>query len=541
MNTDHRERRTIERRVEERRESHFEFERLISELSTRFINLRPDEVDREIEDALRRFCKPLGIELAVLWQWSALDPTILAPTHTYCNQAIHPAFEPLHQALFPWFYEQMLAGSIVAISSIEDLPPQAAIDMENCRLWGIRSNLTLPLSLGGEPPVGVLGLNTLQDQREWPNGLVKQLQLVAQVFTNAIARMRHEQARQVSEARLSAGSRLAGLAFYEVDFRQGTVYADNHFRELCGVPPEREMGVGMLQFWMKQLHPDDRERVLSKRRELHDGTIEQASIKYRFLHPTQGEKWIEHEACVSKRDAAGHTLQSYGVLRDVTGQKRIEHEMRDLSRRLIRAQEDERALLARELHDDVTQRLAVLAIEIGRAELVAGDVAQAAAMRSAREELMAISEEIHSLAYQLHPSILRELGLVEALRAECGRRVRQGRIELSVDIDPSPADVGADAALCLFRVAQEALNNVVHHARARTASLTLRQMDGGLMLAVSDDGVGFDPAQSPERMHLGLASMRERVQLACGTFDIESVPCQGTTILAWVPAQGGRP
>ncbi len=88
-------------------------------------------------------------------------------------------------------------------------------------------------------------------------------------------------------------------------------------------------------------------------------------------------------------------------------------------------------------------------------------------MRAVREGLVRLSEDIHSLAYQLHPSVLEELGLAEALRAECERRGRQGRVDLSVELDPLPAVVGKDAALCLFRVAQEALNNVARHAGAR--------------------------------------------------------------------------
>ena len=99
--------------------------------------------------------------------------------------------------------------------------------------------------------------------------------------------------------------------------------------------------------------------------------------------------------------------------------------MRDLSRRLIRAQEEERALIARELHDDVTQRLAVLAIDVGRAEAAAGHAHVAGRCMRVREELVRLSEDIHTLAYQLHPSVLQELGLVEALRVECERRGRR--------------------------------------------------------------------------------------------------------------------
>jgi signal transduction histidine kinase len=111
-------------------------------------------------------------------------------------------------------------------------------------------------------------------------------------------------------------------------------------------------------------------------------------------------------------------------------------------------------------------------------------------------------------------------------------------VDLSVELDPLRAVVGKDAALCLYRVAQEALNNVARHAGARSASVALRQVDGGLRLAVIDDGAGFDPESAGTRMSLGMASMRERVRLVNGTLDIESAPGRGTKIVAWVPAEG---
>jgi signal transduction histidine kinase len=152
-----------------------------------------------------------------------------------------------------------------------------------------------------------------------------------------------------------------------------------------------------------------------------------------------------------------------------------------------------------------------------------------------------LSEDVHSLAYHLHPSVLTELGLVEALRAECERRARQNRIEIALDLDPLPDGLGKDAALCLFRVAQEALTNVVRHAGSAGARVTLRQLSGGLLLAVRDDGVGFDMKRLGEGGRLGLASMRERVRLANGTLDIESASGRGTAVVAWVPLEGESP
>ena len=229
-----------------------------------------------------------------------------------------------------------------------------------------------------------------------------------------------------------------------------------------------------------------------------------------------------------------------GAIQDITDQKRTEEDLRTLSRRLIQAQEAERALLARELHDDVTQRMAVLAIDLGRAESAAPGDRQFETLRTVREGLVRLSEDIHSLAYQLHPSVLEELGLAEALRTECERRGRRGGIDITLDFDPVPAAFGKDAALCLYRVAQEALNNVVRHARARAASVVLRQMDGGLLLAVRDDGVGFDPGEPRVRASLGLVSMRERLRLVNGTLDVESAPGHGTSVTAWVPGDGGH-
>jgi PAS domain S-box-containing protein len=514
-----------------------DFESLVSDISSKFINLRPGEVDGAIEDALRRVSEPLAIDMAMLWQWSDLTPGVATATHVHTRQGV-PAPGPLHQAQFPWHAQELLAGRTVALPSLDALPAAAAVDRENGRLVGIQSNLALPLAVGVHQSIGILGFSTVHARREWPPALVKRLQLVAQVFTNALARERQEHRLLRSQARLAASADLAGLAFYEVDFREGVAHVDERLRDLCGIPADRSQGLQALDFWMEHIHPEDRARVLELRRQLHAGELERLSVEYRFPHPTRGERWIHHVGRVARRDAGGRTIRSFGVLRDITEAKQAEAALRDLSWRLIRAHEDERALLARELHDDVTQRLAVLAIDVGRAERAAPGQAQADVMRSVRTELVRLSEDIHSLAYQLHPSVLEELGLVEALRAECERRGRQGRLAVTMDLQPLPALAGKEAQLCMFRVAQEALTNVARHAGTGAASLTLRQADGGLLLAVSDDGVGFDPARPREGRSLGVASMRERLHLVGGTLDIETAPGRGTTVVAWVPAPG---
>jgi formate hydrogenlyase transcriptional activator len=301
-----------------------EFETLLADLSARFVSLPAGEVDREIEDALRRVCEPLGIDLAVLWQWSSAAPAIMTPTHAYDTQGVLPPAAPLRQELFPWVIQHQLAGRKVVIPSVEEMPAEAAVDQENARLLGIKSNLTLPLSVGGEPPVGALALSALSAERDWPEGLVTRLQLIAQVFTNALARRRHELSLQKGEARLEAAAELAGLGFYEVDFGDRVAFFDDRLCNLCGVPPERLEGLGSLEFWIEHLHPDDRQRVFTQRQELHDGRLERLSIEYRYQHPAHGERWFHHVACVARRDANGHAVRTFGVLRDITERRQKE-------------------------------------------------------------------------------------------------------------------------------------------------------------------------------------------------------------------------
>jgi PAS domain S-box-containing protein len=345
-------------------------------------------------------------------------------------------------------------------------------------------------------------------------------------------------AQRAALARLEAAIDAAGLGFYLMTPPCETADLDDRARAMFGIPPDQEPR--MRSFWLEHVHPDDRDRVIQASRDVKEEGVERISRVYRYEHPTRGLVWLQHTTRTFERDASGRPTRVAGVVQDITEQKRAEEALSTLSRRLFQAQEAERALLARELHDDVTQRMAVLAIDLGRAESAAPGDRQFETLRTVREGLVRLSEDIHSLAYQLHPSVLEELGRAEALRTECERRGRRGGIDITLDFDPVPAAFGKDAALCLYRVAQEALNNVVRHARAHTAHVVLRQMDGGLLLAVRDDGVGFEPDEPRVRGSLGLVSMQERLRLVNGTLDVESAQGHGTSITAWVPAEGGR-
>jgi formate hydrogenlyase transcriptional activator len=307
-------------------EARLRFETLIADLSSKFVNVPASAVDSEIMDAERLICEFLDLDLAALWQWSVEAPGVLTPTHVYAQEGL-PAPGQMRQEHFPWYLREMLAGRIVACSSLEELPPEAAVDRETCRQIGVKSNLTIPLSVGGEPPIGILGLNTIRAERDWSQALVKRLQLVAQIFANALARRRAEEAFRASEARLEAGADLAGLGCYEVDFAKPSSFADERISAILGVPAGYHSSLKIPQLWMQYLHPDDQQRVLDERQKLHEGRIERISIEYRYFHPTEGQKWIHHLARVATRDATGRAIRTFGTVRDITMQKQAQEEL----------------------------------------------------------------------------------------------------------------------------------------------------------------------------------------------------------------------
>lgn len=251
-----------------------------------------------------------------------------------------------------------------------------------------------------------------------------------------------------------------------------------------------------------------------------------------FRQPTL---WDEHRWAIVI-GAAALLLQSALLVALVVQRlrrRRAEDEAQRLSGRILTAHEDERRTLARELHDDLTPRLARLAIDAARLQQGAAgrDSDGGAAMHA---ELSRLSQDVHGLAYRLHPTVLEDLGLGDALRSECERVSKGQGLPVDQRIDALPAGVAPAVTVCLFRVAQEALRNIVRHAGARSASVSLVSKDGGLQLLVTDDGVGFEP-RIGHGAGLGIASMRERVREVGGKFSIRSEPGAGTTVQAWAP------
>jgi len=225
---------------------------------------------------------------------------------------------------------------------------------------------------------------------------------------------------------------------------------------------------------------------------------------------------------------------------DITERRRAQEEIQALAGRLLSAQEEERRWIARELHDDVTQRLAVLAIETGKLErqVSHGQQVLCRQLRALHEEIIALSADVHGLSRKLHPAILEDLGLVDALAAECLRLSAHGEPRVAFTSEHVPEVIPADTALCLYRIAQEALHNILKYARAQEVQVTLMGKGEGIRLRLYDDGIGFDLSHARRQGGLGLASMRERLRLIDGRLTIRTRPGAGTHIDVWVPLNG---
>ena len=666
---------------------------LIADISSKFVNLPPGEVDREIMEAERRICEFLDLDISAIWQWSAGHPGHFTLTHYFSAQDGPQPSMQLSESDFPWFRQIMLEGRVVPISSLDDMPAEAALDRENARRLGIKSNLCIPLMVGGEP-VGILGLNTTRAERRWPDALVKRLQLVAQIFANALARkhadhalreseermtlaaeaaqfgvwmwsaahnevwgsdrwmylfgfaagdnvsfervlerihpddresvereVRHalvgkvdyvgefrtllpdgtqrwiasrgrwhadssrtldrmlgaaiditerkrtEEAFRTSQARLAAGAELAGLGYYEVDFGERAIFIDEWFHEICGVPAGHQQGLESLEFWMEHLHPDDRQLMLDERENLHDGRIDKLSIEYRYLHPTAGLKWIHHLAGVATRNATGRALRTYGVVRDVTQQRLVEMEARELRSNLAHAgRVTLLGQLASALAHELSQPLGAILRNAEAAEIM---------LEASAPDL----EELRAIVKDILSDDARASHVIERLRSLLKRRsVDTQPLDLQGVIAEVLALVHADAAARHMKIAfpatpdlprvlgdrvhlQQVLLNLLVNAMdaldavtpsQRTIQVSARRVDPYTVeVRVADNGPGipgeslerlFEPffTTKPSGMGMGLPVSKTIIEAHRGKLWAENGSECGACFCFTVPVAGGE-
>ena len=342
-----------------------------------------------------------------------------------------------------------------------------------------------------------------------------------------------EEALRASEDRLRLAHQAARIGTFERNVRTGVLTWTPEMESMYGLPPG---GFGQTQTAFENLiHPDDRARVM----ELVNSALntgQPATGEWRVLWPDGSIHWIAGR-WQAFMDESGEPFRVAGVNMDVTERKQIEQALSEMSRKLLEAQEHERARIGRELHDDINQRLAMLAIDLQRVQENRLDLPSdvRSRMQELRMQTAEIANDVQALSHELHSTKLEYLGVVGGMRSWCKEFAERQGMEIEFKSSDGLSSPPSEVSLCLFRVLQESLHNVAKHSGVRRIEVRLREDSGEIHLLISDLGRGFDLETAMQGRGLGLMSMQERVRLVNGIIEIRSKPMGGTTVHVRVP------
>jgi len=345
-------------------------------------------------------------------------------------------------------------------------------------------------------------------------------------------RKRAEEGLRKSEERFRLAAEAGRMFAYEWDAASDVIVRSGDFSQVLGTGEAVET-TG--QQALDRTHPDDRQRVDAAVAALSPGNPH-LRISYRMRRRDGSFLWVERTSR-AHFDQQGRMVRIVGMLADVTERKQAEIALAEMTRKLIEAQEQERARLGRELHDDINQRLAMLSIEAG--QLLENPSEIESRVKQFREGIAELSGDVQALSHDLHSSKLEYLGALGGMKSWCKEFAERYKLEIEFRADvstPIPQDLGVS----LFRVLQEALQNAIKHSGSIRFEVQLREESGQVHLLVTDSGRGFDVEAALRGNSLGLTSMRERVRLVNGTLSIESRPMDGTTIHVRVPLGSAR-
>ena len=350
-------------------------------------------------------------------------------------------------------------------------------------------------------------------------------------------RQQGEEKLRKSEERFRLAAQAGKMFAYEWDAGTDVLVRSEQSAQILGID-EGTSNTGQQIF--SRVYPEDQERLMAAIAKLSPEKP-QLEISYRMIRPDGSLVWVGRTSR-AQFDAQGKITRIVGMVADITENKLAEETLSSLSRRLIKAQEQERSRIARELHDDLGQRMALLQIGLEQFEQDTAELSPPARrhLHDVTEAASELSSNLHNLSHQLHPVKLDLLGLVAAMSSLCRELSKQHGVKINFVHHDVPGEIGEDVALCVFRIVQEALRNVVKHSGALDAAVELSGKGDGIDVSISDWGTGFNPDSVRGKGGLGLISMAERLRLVGGHFSIESEPSQGARIRARIPHVAAR-
>ena len=397
---------------------------------------------------------------------------------------------------------------------LEQFLPDTSLAMAGPGLWGLRPD-------GSEFPI----------ETSVSVADVGATKLYTVILRDVTERRRADDLLRESEERFRLAADTAPVMLWMSGPNKLCSYFNRARLEFTGRAREDELGSG----WTDGVHPDDRKPVLDAYIQAFDRR-ESFQMEFRLRRHDGEYRWVLSTG--SPRLLADGAFVGYiGSAIDITDLKLAKQALSGLSRKLMEAQEKERAWIARELHDDVAQRMALLTIELER--LGQSPPRRAGELRIRIRELCAratdLDKDIQVISHRLHSSKLQFLGIVSAAGALCREMSEQHGVTIAFTHESVPEDLRQDVALALFRVLQEALTNAIKHAGVSHLSVALRGREDEIQLEIVDTGVGFDYRGVLGSHGLGLVSMQERLNLVQGEFTVDSRHGHGTRVNARVP------
>ncbi len=310
-----------------------DFETVVMELSARFVSVPAEGVDDEIFSAQRRICDSLGLDLCSVWQGTFEAPGLVRLTHLYRPLGGPPVPDGMDaREHFPWSLQQVLAGDVVAVSSMDDVPAEASRDVETWRHFGIRTALNIPLAAGGGPSLGAVSFNSMRKEHPWPARIVSRLRLVAQIIASALARKRAEQALRSSERQLKLAMESAEVVLWTLDPAEGHLW-------IGPVPPESRSspieGDSDAERLLDRVHPEDRDSVRAAVQQAMRSD-EPLVLEYRVVAPDGSVRWM---AARGRRQAGGAKGPGLllGAVVDITESRKADEELQRLRLQLWHA------------------------------------------------------------------------------------------------------------------------------------------------------------------------------------------------------------
>jgi PAS domain S-box-containing protein len=521
--------------VTNRRQQSFETRGVILRTSTKLAECESNEIDKISQRAIADLMQIEGAEQAGWFSLGESGSLVEVLSSTCEFPSAQSTFSGGLDGL-PWCLDLLRADKAVIIESLSDLPASAKVDQQSLKACGVRSLALLPSNslLLGKTLMVLLSTST---EIDWSDGIVEHYTLLENVLSNSYQRkLAHEESEATTERFrrlfLSSTTPMATLT-HSGQF----VLANAAFHCLLGYS----------ECQLRQMRCDDVINLASQcdktslLKNLSGQMIAQFHLceidlirKDSSLIPARIELHLmeQHPLEDSRILMTIEDLTEHHVKEDELRRRQVEIDL--LASQLIQSQENERKHLSRELHDDIGQRLSLAASEVALLASQHSDTTPISVSRLEvlRDELDGLCSDVHQMSHNLHSYKLQHLGLNAALK-DLSRKICQPNFHVDLRADEFEDPVSEDVALCLYRVAQESLNNALKHAHALEVAVTLTKLQNTIYMTIQDSGIGFDSSASSQG--LGLLSMNERVKLVRGQFRLHSTPGRGTEIWVEVP------